>query len=286
MSGFEEAHPPFSTLDACMAIQYLGRVGPLMRVCVPSSEYDLFFPEEENDTDREGRPREREEAMSSRRVGEGSDGEPTRVLVADRHPSTRLGIKVALERHGFVICAEAANTVDAVQLALRERPDLCLIDVLISGNGIAAAKEVTSSLPDTPVVMLATSGDRGHFLDSLRAGAAGYLIKEFDPERLPVVLKRVLVGEAAIPRSLVSHLVAEVRGQAARREIISIGHRQARLTAREWEVLDLLQQGLSTAQISERLFISRATVRSHVATTLHKLGVKNRESAIGMMKNR
>ncbi len=207
-----------------------------------------------------------------------------RVLVADQHPTTRLGFKVALEKHGFVVCAEVADAASAVLLAKSEQPRLCLIDVQIPGGGIVAAKEMASALPETAVVMLAASEKRTHFLDSLRAGAAGYLLKDIDLERLPVVLERILAGEAAIPRFLVSDLVSEFRGQDARRELVSMRHPRARLTAREWEVLNLLLQRLSTAQISSRLFISQATVRSHIASTLNKLGVESRESAIKLVQ--
>jgi len=218
-----------------------------------------------------------------------SDGvindKPTRVVIADHHPPTRLGIKVALEEHGFEVCAEVPDAASAVQMAIEMQPHLCLIEVQIPGSGIAAARELAARVPKTAVVMLATSENRTHFLDSLRSGAAGYLIKDIALDRLPISLERVLAGEAVIPRSLVSDLVHEFQGQEGNREIVSMKHSRARLTTREWEVLHLLQQNLSTAQISDRLFISRATVRSHIAATLNKLGVNDRQSAIELLQN-
>ena len=204
---------------------------------------------------------------------------PIRVLIADDHAPTRSDMRDAVEQDDrFTVCAEAADGASAVQAALRERPDLCLLDIRMPGtSGIAATREITSRLPETKVVMITVSLDEDDLLNALRAGAVGYLLKDIDPVRLPYALSDAFEGRAAIPRRLVSRLVAEFRDHGPRRRSVvsEAGHD---LTSREWEVLDLLRKGHSTHQIAERLFVTRATVRSHVAAILKKLQLPNRES--------
>jgi DNA-binding NarL/FixJ family response regulator len=207
------------------------------------------------------------------------DVNPIRVLIADDHAPTRGEMREALEQdERFEVIAEAADGPSAVQAAVRDRPDICVMDIRMPGSsGIAATREITSRLPETKVVMLTVSVDNEDLLNALRAGAAGYLLKDIDPERLPHALYDVLEGRAAIPRVLVARLVDEFRDHGPRRRSIvtELGHN---LTSREWEVLDLLRQGKSTRDIADMLYVSRATVRSHVAAILRKLDLPNREA--------
>jgi DNA-binding NarL/FixJ family response regulator len=203
---------------------------------------------------------------------------PIRVLIADDHAATRADMREAVEQdERFVVCAEAADGAAAVQAALTEKPDLCLIDIRMPGSGIAATREITTRLPDTKVVMITVSLDDDDLLNALRAGAVGYLLKDIDPARLPHALNDALEGGAPIPRRLVARLVAEFRDHGPRRRPV-ISEAGYDLTSREWQVLDLLRQGRTTAQIAERLFVSHATVRSHVAAVLRKLHLPDRES--------
>lgn len=207
---------------------------------------------------------------------------PVRVLIADDHPPTRAGVRASLEAAGFEVCCEEGDAESAVVRALEEKPDLCLLDIHMPGGGISAAEKISSQLPDTAVVMLTVSRDDGDLFDSLRAGAAGYLLKDTDPDRLPIALQGVLDGEAAIPRQLVSRLVQEFRGGRTRRMVPRIGGRGVELTTREWDVLDLLREGCTTEQIASRLFVSPGTIRSHVASMLKKLNVTSREAAVAL----
>lgn len=205
----------------------------------------------------------------------------TTVLVADDHAPTRLGIRLALEAGGFDVVTEAATATAAVAGAKTARPAVCLLDVHMPGNGVAAAEAIRREVPDTTVVMLTVSRDDTDLFDSVRAGASGYLLKDIDPERLPHALRAVLDGEAALPRGLVLKLMAEFRSRADRR----VGRgRGARLTEREWEVLDLLAHGYSTAEIAEQTFVSAVTVRTHVSAILRKLQVPDRESAVRLFR--
>ena len=202
---------------------------------------------------------------------------PIRVLIADDHAPTRADMREAVEQDDrFVVCAEVADAAAAVDAALREHPDLCLLDIRMPGSGISATREITTRLPDTKVVLITVSLDDEDLLNALRAGAVGYLLKDIDPKRLPHALNDALEGGAAIPRRLVARVVAEFRDHGPRRRPVDVAGYD--LTSREWEVLALLRQGLSTAQIASKLFVSRATVRSHIAAVLKKLQLPNREA--------
>jgi DNA-binding NarL/FixJ family response regulator len=208
----------------------------------------------------------------------------TRVVLADDHPQMRARVREALEAGGFEVCGEAPNAKRAVEMAVEFRPDVVLLDIHMPGNGIRAAKEVTDQLPEAAVVMLTQSRDDGDLFDALRAGASGYLLKDMDTERLPDALRGVLAGEAAIPRTLVAQILDTFRTPKVRR----FGRRQSKaaqlLTAREWEVMELLSEGLSTEDVAGRMFISPTTVRVHLSSVLRKLRVKDRDSAFQVLR--
>lgn len=202
-----------------------------------------------------------------------------RVLIADDHPPTRAGVRSALESGTtFSVVAEAATAPAAVAAALEHRPDVALLDIHMPGHGIAAAREISAALPDAAVVMLTVSRDDSDLFAALRAGARGYLLKDIDPARLPMALEGVLAGEAALPRGLVARLIEEfrTRDDTARRREGPL----AKLTDREWEVLRLMQQGMSTAEMANAMFVSAVTVRTHVSAILRKLHVTTREDAV------
>lgn len=204
------------------------------------------------------------------------------MLIADDHPMTRLGVRLALERGGFEICAEASDALSAVEGAERKRPDICLLDIKMPGGGIWAAGEIGATVPECAIVMLTVSRSDADLFDALRAGASGYLLKDVDPERLPFALRGVLEGEAALPRHLVALVVDEFRERGRRRPLLK--RRGVILTEREWEVLDLMSKGLSTFEIADRLFIEPVTVRTHVSAILKKLHVSSRKEALQLLE--
>ena len=204
-----------------------------------------------------------------------------RVVIADDHPMTRVGVRIALERDGFEICAEADDAASAVEAAERELPDICLLDIQMPGSGIHAAEEIARKVPDAAIVMLTVSRSDRDLFDALRVGASGYLLKDTDPERLPLALRGVLDGEAALPRHLVALVIEEFRERGRRRPILK--KRGVVLTDREWEVLDLMSQGLTTFEIADRLFIEPVTVRTHVSAILKKLRVSSRKAALELL---
>jgi DNA-binding NarL/FixJ family response regulator len=206
------------------------------------------------------------------------------VLVAARDAADRTGARLALEEGGLTVCAEAADADAAVAAAIRHRPAVCLVDGNLPGNGLAATARIAAKVPETAVVVLAESTRDDDLLDALRAGAVGYLLKDTNPERLPAVVAGVLRGEAALSRRLVARLIEEFRERGVRKQLTVAGGRSVELTGRESDVLDLLLQGLSTLEISRRLFISPGTVRTHVAAVLRKLHVPDREAAIQLLQ--
>ena len=204
------------------------------------------------------------------------------VLIADDHEPTREDIRRTLERDPrFSICGEVADAAAAVARAIEVRPDIVLLDIRMPGSGLTALWEIASRLPDTRIVMLTVSEEESDLFAALRAGAHGYLLKDMDPRRLPEALYDVHEGTTAVPRRLVSVMMEEFRdGNPRRRALTATSELEGRLTSREWQVLDLMRQGLSTAEIGRRLFLSQTTVRTHIAAVVKKLGVDSREAAV------
>jgi DNA-binding NarL/FixJ family response regulator len=212
-----------------------------------------------------------------------SDQPRARVLIADDHAPTRSGVRQSLEGGGFEVCAEAADGEQAIALAREHRPDVCLLDISMpGGGGIKAAATISEELPETAIVMLTAFAGDDELFDSLKAGAAGYLLKETDPTRLPFALRGILDGEAAVPRRLVARLIDEFRSQGRRRRVSIGGKRGPELTTRQWEVLELMGEGYTTTEIGRRLDVSPTTVRRHVSDILAKLGVSDRREAIAL----
>jgi DNA-binding NarL/FixJ family response regulator len=206
-----------------------------------------------------------------------------RVVIADDHTRIRGRVRAALEADGWVVCGEGATADEAIALATEHRPDVALLDIHMPDSGIRAAQVITSTLPETAVVMLTQSSDDADLFDSLRAGARGYLLKGGDPGELGAALRGVLAGEAAMDARLVARILDEFRAPAKPR--FRRGSPAAsRLSAREWEVMELLADGLSTDGVAQRLFLSPTTVRVHVSSVLRKLRVKDRESAFRLLR--
>lgn len=208
---------------------------------------------------------------------------PIRVVMADDHVPLRVRIREALEAGGCDVVAEGGTAAAAIELTIQHRPDVVLLDVHMPGSGIRAAREISRALPGTAIVMLTRSSEDDDLFDSLRAGAAGYLLKDADPATLADNLRGVLRGEGAMPPRLVARIMDEFRAPP-RRRFARTSPAASRLSAREWEVMDLLAQGLSTEQVAERLFLSATTVRVHVSGVLRKLRVKDRESAFRILR--
>jgi DNA-binding NarL/FixJ family response regulator len=205
-----------------------------------------------------------------------------RVLLADEEPAVRANVKRILEADGFAVCAETGDADATVEAALRERPDVCIIGLRMRGDPVAAISTITQKQPSMAVVVLTVSRSRRHLVDAVRAGARGYLLKEMNPERIPAAVRGVLAGEAAVPRTLVARLLKEVQSLGEGRGLVG-ENGAVELTPREWEVLNLLADRLSTAEIAERMVVSQVTVRRHISEIVTKLGVPDREAAVEVL---
>jgi two-component system nitrate/nitrite response regulator NarL len=204
------------------------------------------------------------------------------VLLADDNLALRRGVREALEADGFVVVAEAADAAAAIAAATRLQPDVCLIEPELPGEGFNAIGRIASASPKTLIVVVSESARADDVVAAFTRGASGYLLKGLSGELLASALRAAFNGEPALSRSLVPHLVDEIRRGSVRR--IALPDGSVTLTTREWEVGELLRDGLSTAEIAERLGVSPVTVRRHVSLLLRKLRAPSRAAAVETLR--
>jgi DNA-binding NarL/FixJ family response regulator len=203
-----------------------------------------------------------------------------RILIVDDHPLTREGLAALLEQHGFLVVGQASDGREAIELARRLHPDLVLLDLSMPGlDGLSALPELRSAAPETEVVVLTASGTEENLLGAIRGGAAGYLLKTEPPDRIIEFVRGVVRGEAALSGTVARRLLEQVRTGSKRGSAVPDSIART-LSARELEVLLLLDEHLGTEDIARRLYISEHTVRSHVKSLLRKLGVTSRREAL------
>jgi DNA-binding NarL/FixJ family response regulator len=203
-----------------------------------------------------------------------------RILIVDDHPLTRDALASLLEQHGFSVVGQAPDGESAIEQAGSLTPDIILLDLSMPGlDGLAALPRLRAAAPDCEVVVLTASGTEDNLLAAIRGGAAGYLLKSEPPERIVEFLRGVEQGEAALSGAVARRLLEQVREGGGRHTGVPDSIAEA-LSAREVEVLLLLDEHLGTDEIAKRLFISEHTVRSHVKSLLHKLGVSSRRDAL------
>ncbi|MFG3689259.1 response regulator [Micromonospora sp. NPDC047740] len=202
-----------------------------------------------------------------------------RVVIADDQDLIRAGLTMIIDaRPDLTVVGEAADGVEAVAVVNRTRPDVVLMDVRMPRqDGIAATRELVAAGNPARVVMLTTFDLDEHVYAALRAGASAFLLKDTRPADLAEAVRVVAHGEALAPtvtRRLLDRFADRLPGPAA------TPARLAALTAREVEVLTLTARALSNAEIAERLFLSTATVKTHVSAILTKLGLRDRIQAV------
>jgi DNA-binding NarL/FixJ family response regulator len=203
------------------------------------------------------------------------------VLIAAERLPTRVGLRLALEPDAR--CTEAADAKSAVDAAVRDRPDVCLLGLDPSGQRLRVVNEIVSKVPSAAVILLTSKLDEEEFMAAVRAGASGYLTQNLDPKRLPHVVAGALRGEPAVPRRFVSRLLDELRMRERRRSVVLTGKGRVALTTREWEVVDLLLRAASTAEIASQLGVAPVTVRRHVGSVERKLGVSTRAEVVALL---
>jgi DNA-binding NarL/FixJ family response regulator len=200
----------------------------------------------------------------------------TRLLIADDHTLFREGVRALLTSIGTAeVVGEAANGDEAIALVRRLEPDVVLMDIQMPGtNGIDATRAILSRQPEIGVIMLTMFEDDDSVLAGMRAGARGYVLKGADQAELMQAIDIVASGGALFGPSIAHRLIAFFEG----------GREFPRpfpdLTAREYEVLELIAEGVTNAEIAERLFVSPKTVRNHITNIFAKLQVADRAQAI------
>ena len=202
---------------------------------------------------------------------------PLRVVIADDQPMMRAGFKAVLESTGDIqVVAEAGDGEEAVRAAIEHAPDVVLMDIRMPGmDGI----EATRRLPRQRVLILTTFGIDQYILEALRAGASGFLLKDAPVDEVVAAVRAVAAGDAVLSTAVTRQLLDQV----ARRLPAAVPRRSEEvdlLTEREHEVLRMLANGLSNAEIAAALTVSEATVKSHVSHILGKLGLRDRVQAV------
>jgi DNA-binding NarL/FixJ family response regulator len=202
-----------------------------------------------------------------------------RVVVADDQEMVRAGFRLLLERVEDVdVVGEAEDGEQALARVRDLRPDVALLDIRMPGlDGLSAARQVANEVPETKVIMLTTFDTEDYVREALHAGASGFLLKSSPPERLVTAIRTVAAGDALLDPAVTRRVIEGFTRQPApvrpRPEL-------QRLTERELDVLRQVARGLSNVEIARELFITEATVKTHVARLLAKLGLRDRVQAV------
>ncbi|NLV54411.1 MAG: response regulator transcription factor [Acidimicrobiales bacterium] len=201
-----------------------------------------------------------------------------RLLLADDHPMLRDGLRRSLTEEGFTVVGEASDGFEAVELAEQLRPDVVLMDVTMPGcDGVEATRRISAAHPDIRVVMLTMHADQDVLQEALRAGAAGYLVKDCSLDEIAETIRLAADDDAALSPAVAASMLAEVRTLDGGRP--SDSHERV-VTRREEEVLQLIADGCSTGEVAERLYISQKTVKNHLASIYQKLDARDRTQAV------
>jgi Response regulator containing a CheY-like receiver domain and an HTH DNA-binding domain len=207
---------------------------------------------------------------------------PIRVLIADDEALVRGGFRVLIESEaGMVVVGEAADGADAVALARETRPDVVLMDIRMPGtDGLRATREIGADpeLAEVHVLVLTTFDHDEHVIEALDAGAAGFLIKNTEPRQLLHGIRVVAGGEALLSPGVTRRLIARLTARSPLPQLDPSVFDE--LTSREKEVVALVANGLSNAEIADALTISHATVKTHVSRAMLKLGARDRAQLV------
>jgi len=208
----------------------------------------------------------------------------TRVMLVDDHAIVRQGIRMVLESAGDLqVVAEAGAMREAVDAAVRTRPDIILMDVrLVEGNGIEATREIRTRAPQTRVIMVTSFDDDEALFASIMAGASGYLLKRVDSAQLIRAIREVASGNSLLDPAVTDRVLQRLR----RDPNAAKDDKLARLTAREDGILRLVAEGKTNSQIAQAVHLSELTVKNHVSTILGKLEVARRTEAAAYLVRR
>ena len=200
-----------------------------------------------------------------------------RVLLADDHPLFRNGVASLLATRDYVVVGQAGSGAEAVQLAEALKPDLILMDIRMPGlNGLAATRLIKTRQPEARIVILTVSEEDADLFEAIKSGAAGYLLKSLDSGQFFELLEAVMRGEPGITPDLAAKILREF----ARPQTTAVEPGPDDLTPREREVLGLVAQGATNAEIAAQLAVSENTVKFHMKNILQKLHARNRAEVV------
>ena len=214
------------------------------------------------------------------------DGERTRILIVDNHALFRVGIGNILEREpDFEVVGEADDSRTAIDRALETSPNIILMDLALPApGGIETTQRIKRELPSTGIIVLAASEDEDALFDSIKAGAAAFILKDVGPDDLVTIIRRVMSGEYLINDKVFSKPSVASRVLKEFRELAVYGQEAAPIFAplspREVEILDNIAQGMTNKQVAYALSISEQTVKNHMSSILRKLSVNDRTQAV------
>ncbi|HEX6557323.1 MAG TPA: response regulator transcription factor [Ktedonobacteraceae bacterium] len=202
---------------------------------------------------------------------------PARIVIADDHELARAGLRALLtDQRGFELVGEASNGQEALLLCRRLQPDLALIDVRMPGmDGLSTCRAIKQECPATSVILVTMHANPEYLFEALKAGAAGYVLKDVSQHELISAVQGVLRGESILNQELVARLLQRLAKETQSREDLPSG----RLSPREREVLQLLTKGQTNREIARKLTVSVSTVKIHVEHILAKLEVSDRTQA-------
>jgi DNA-binding NarL/FixJ family response regulator len=202
---------------------------------------------------------------------------PARLVIADDHELARAGLRAMLTgQRGLEVVGEAANGHEALMLCRRLQPDLALIDVRMPvQDGLTTCRAIKQECPATSVILVTIHENPEYLMEALKAGAAGYVLKDISQRELIMAVQGVLCGESILNKELMIHLLRRMASETPSPEELPAG----RLSPREREVLQLLTQGQTNREIAGNLTVSVSTVKIHVEHILAKLGVSDRTQA-------
>ncbi|HEX4930940.1 MAG TPA: response regulator transcription factor [Gaiellaceae bacterium] len=200
-----------------------------------------------------------------------------RVLLADDHALFRAGIASLLRLWGLDVVGEAANGVEALELARALRPDLVLMDIAMpEADGLEATRLIKAELPEIRIVIVSVSDDDEHLFEAIKSGAEGYLLKDMSENELERTLRALESGEPALSQALAAKILEEF----ARLAREGPAKDESGLTAREREVLQLVAEGATNREAAATLYLSEHTINFHMRNILQKLHLRNRAQAV------
>src|SRR3990172_5887514 len=200
-----------------------------------------------------------------------------RIMLVDDHEVVREGLRALLNRReGMRVVGEAGSVAQAVEVAVREKPDVVVMDVrLPDGTGVEACREIRAELPDTRMIMLTSYADEEAVLASILAGASAYLLKQTRGQQLADAVEAVARGESLLDPQVTLRVLEQVRTMAS----APTGDKQSQLTENENKILKLIAEGKTNREIAAEIYLSDKTVKNYVSSILSKLNLRRRSEA-------